>query len=64
MYFRLSPQDMAAMQAGQVRTFGVRSKPTDGPVPSNVQRGVLQGFRDWDVVEDLLPQLRAALREE
>jgi hypothetical protein len=47
MYFRLTTQEMAALRAGQVLTFGAEPGPGELPLPADVARGVLQSYRDW-----------------
>jgi RNA polymerase sigma-70 factor, ECF subfamily len=45
MYFRLSPQEQAALRAGQTLTFSGAPDPGELPLPSDMARGVLQSFR-------------------
>jgi hypothetical protein len=49
MYFRLSPQDLAALRAGEELTFSADPQPGEQPLPPEVARGVLQSLRDWRV---------------
>jgi hypothetical protein len=51
MYFRLSSRDLAAMRAGHELIFRARPEPGEQPLPSDLQPGVLQSFRDWTVVK-------------
>jgi hypothetical protein len=47
MYFRLSPQEQAALRAGQELRFSAEPMALfDRPLPANVARGVLQSLRD------------------
>jgi hypothetical protein len=48
MYFRLSPQQLAAIRAGQWLSFTETARPEgDLPLPRDVARGTLQGLREW-----------------
>jgi RNA polymerase sigma-70 factor (ECF subfamily) len=46
MYFRLSPQQQAALRAGQSLHFSQSPKPGETPLPPEIARGVLRSFRD------------------
>jgi hypothetical protein len=54
MYFRLSPNDFAALKSGQELTFSAEPDPDDGlaprPLPADIARGVFQSLRDVRVV--------------
>jgi len=43
-YFQLSPADLAALRSGQKVTFRADPKPGEHPLPSELARGVLQGY--------------------
>jgi hypothetical protein len=47
IYFRLSPQEMAALRAGQTVVFNSEPGPGEQPLPPALGRGVLQSHRDW-----------------
>jgi RNA polymerase sigma-70 factor, ECF subfamily len=47
MYFRLSPNDLSALRAGQKLTFSAEPRPGERPLPPDVAGGVLQSMRDW-----------------
>jgi hypothetical protein len=47
MYFRLSPQEMAAARAGQWLSFSADPRPGERPLPPDVDRGILQSWR-WE----------------
>jgi RNA polymerase sigma-70 factor (ECF subfamily) len=51
MYFRLTPQQLAALRAGEELAFS--QEPTSGeqPLPPDVARGVLQSLRTWRLVK-------------
>jgi RNA polymerase sigma-70 factor (ECF subfamily) len=51
MYFRLTPQQQAALRAGEELRFS--QEPTSGeqPLPPDVARGVLQSLRTWRLVK-------------
>jgi RNA polymerase sigma-70 factor (ECF subfamily) len=51
MYFRLAPQQLAALRAGEELRFS--QEPTSGeiPLPPDVARGVLQSLRTWRLVK-------------
>jgi RNA polymerase sigma-70 factor (ECF subfamily) len=51
MYFRLTPQQLAALRAGEELRFS--QEPTSGeqPLPPDVARGVLQSLRIWRLVK-------------
>jgi hypothetical protein len=51
MYFRLSRQEQTAMRAGQQLVWSATPNPGEQPLPEDLRRGVLQGFRDWTVVK-------------
>src|SRR5439155_10504894 len=46
MYFRLSPQDQAALRAGQELVFSADPRPREQPLPPDVARGVGQSLRN------------------
>jgi RNA polymerase sigma-70 factor, ECF subfamily len=46
MYFRLSAQQSAALRAGQSVVFSSYPEPDEQPLPPEVARGMLQGYRD------------------
>jgi anti-sigma factor RsiW len=46
MYFRLSPQELAALRAGGTITFSADPKPGEQPLPPDVARTVLQSLRE------------------
>jgi hypothetical protein len=50
MYFRLSPQDLATLRAGDWLNFSVEPSPGERPLPPDVARGVLQSLRDWRIL--------------
>jgi hypothetical protein len=52
MYARLSARDQAGLRAGQQVRFMTKPGPGDQPLPPEIQKGVLQVFRDWKVVRD------------
>jgi RNA polymerase sigma-70 factor (ECF subfamily) len=59
-YFRLSPQEQAALRAGQPLTFSAAPLRGQHPLPPEIGRGVLQSFRDHRLVRhdsgfDLVP---------
>jgi RNA polymerase sigma-70 factor (ECF subfamily) len=45
MYFRLSPQEQAALRAGEWLSFSAQPGPGEQPLPPDVARGVLQSLR-------------------
>src|SRR5439155_26958430 len=45
VYFRLTPQDMAALRAGQRLTFSAAPQPGEQLLPPDLARGVLQSLR-------------------
>src|SRR5262249_60043221 len=47
MYFRLSPQQQAAVRAGQRLVFAEEPGPGELPLPPDLARGVLQCNRPW-----------------
>jgi Putative zinc-finger len=47
MYFRLSPNDLTALRAGQKVTYSVDPQPGEQPLPAEVARAALQSWRDW-----------------
>jgi hypothetical protein len=49
MYFRLSPQDLAALRAGQTLRFSTDPKPGEPSLPPEIARGVLQSLRDMRI---------------
>jgi RNA polymerase sigma-70 factor (ECF subfamily) len=51
MYFRLTPQQLAALRAGEELRFS--QEPTSGevPLPPDVARGVLQSLRTWRLLK-------------
>jgi len=51
MYFRLTPQQLATLRAGEELRFS--QEPTSGelPLPPDVARGVLQSLRTWRLVK-------------
>jgi RNA polymerase sigma-70 factor (ECF subfamily) len=49
MYFRLSPQEQAALRAGETLTFSADPQSGLPLLPPDVARGVLQTWRDWRV---------------
>jgi hypothetical protein len=49
MYFRLSPNEQAALRAGQTLSFSSDPKPGEQLLPADVARGVLQSQRDTRV---------------
>jgi RNA polymerase sigma factor (sigma-70 family) len=59
MYFRLSPQQQAALRAGQTLTFSEEPGPGaplagragQYPLPKDMARGVLQSIRKWGVAK-------------
>jgi hypothetical protein len=51
MYFRLSPQQQAALRAGQTLTFSEEPKPGEYPLPRDLARGALQCQRTWRVIK-------------
>jgi hypothetical protein len=49
MYYRLSRQDMEALRGGQTLIFKREPNPGERPLPSDLERGVLQSVRKWRV---------------
>jgi RNA polymerase sigma-70 factor (ECF subfamily) len=51
MYFRLTPQQQAALRSGEELRFS--QEPTSGeqPLPPDVARGVLQSLRTWRLIK-------------
>jgi RNA polymerase sigma-70 factor, ECF subfamily len=45
MYFRLTPDELTALRAGQEITFSAVPKPGERPLPPDVERGVLESQR-------------------
>jgi hypothetical protein len=64
VYFRLSPEEQAALRAGRTVTYSGRPQPGESPMPAEVARGMLQALplRDWRVVR--LPDGFAAYGKE
>jgi RNA polymerase sigma-70 factor (ECF subfamily) len=52
LYFRLSPQQLAALRAGQTLTFSEGPKPGDQPLPADLVRGILQCQRTRHIVRN------------
>jgi hypothetical protein len=54
MYFRLSPQELAALRTGQQLLFSQEPRPDERPLPRDLARGVLQslGFMRFRVPYD------------
>jgi hypothetical protein len=50
MYFRLSPQDLAALRSQGGITFSSAPKPGERPLPAELRHGVLQCQREWRLV--------------
>jgi RNA polymerase sigma-70 factor (ECF subfamily) len=46
IYFRLSAQQSAALRAGESVVFSSHPEPAEQPLPPDVARGMLQGYRD------------------
>jgi RNA polymerase sigma-70 factor (ECF subfamily) len=46
IYFRLSPQEKMALLAGEKLYFSEGPRPGERPLPSDVARGVMQGWRE------------------
>jgi RNA polymerase sigma-70 factor (ECF subfamily) len=46
VYFRLSPQELTALRAGQTLTFSQEPSPGEKPLSTEIARGVLQAYRD------------------
>jgi hypothetical protein len=51
MYSRLSPRDLTAMRSGQWVTFTGDPRPGQQPIPADLERGVIQVFRGWQVAK-------------
>src|SRR5207249_9885491 len=49
LYLRLSPNEMAALRAGQELTFSQAPEPGQQPLPPELARGVLQSQRDYRI---------------
>jgi hypothetical protein len=49
MYFRLTPQQLAALRAGEELRFSQEPQSGEQPLPPDVARGVLQSLRGWRV---------------
>lgn len=61
LYFRLSPQDQAALRAGRSVIFRAEPQPGEQPLPAELARGVLQSLRSHRVVmRDGRAQIRRA----
>jgi RNA polymerase sigma-70 factor (ECF subfamily) len=52
MYFRLSPQEQAALRGGQELKFSQDPRPGEGPLPPDIARGVLQARRELRIVPE------------
>src|SRR5205807_4047478 len=52
MYFQLSPQQQAALQAGQELKFKQEPGTAEQPLPADIARGVLQSQRDLRMVRE------------
>src|SRR5207247_1897376 len=50
MYFRLAPNDLAAIRAGQWLVFSQEPRPGERPLPSEIARGVLQSLREERII--------------
>src|SRR5262249_16697198 len=50
LYFRLSPQDLAALRAGQRLTFSAAPRSGEQSLPEDLARSVLQSLRDRRIV--------------
>jgi RNA polymerase sigma-70 factor (ECF subfamily) len=50
MYFRLSPNDLAAIRARQWLVFSAEPRPEERPLPPDLARGVLQSLREERVI--------------
>jgi hypothetical protein len=51
MWFRLSPNEMAALRAGQRLIFSQEPKADEQPLPADLARGILQSERDNRIFE-------------
>jgi RNA polymerase sigma-70 factor, ECF subfamily len=51
MYFRLSPQQHAALRAGEILYFHEEPGPGQYPLPKELPRGVLECNRTWRVIK-------------
>src|SRR5439155_9076660 len=51
IYYRLSPQQLAAARAGQELQFRVEPGTGELPLPPEIARGVLQSQRDWRMIQ-------------
>jgi hypothetical protein len=51
MYFRLSPQELAALRAGQRLSFGDRPRGSERPLPKHVASGVLESLRFFRIIQ-------------
>jgi RNA polymerase sigma-70 factor, ECF subfamily len=61
VYFRLSPQELAALRAGEKLTFSQSPFSGERPLPPEVARGVIQSFRDVVVRRsDAIPLFHSA----
>jgi RNA polymerase sigma-70 factor, ECF subfamily len=61
VYFRLSPQELAALRAGEKLTFSQSPFAGERPLPPDVARGVIQSFRDIVVRRsDAIPLFHSA----
>jgi hypothetical protein len=49
MYFRLSPQDLAALRSGQSLSYSTPQKAGQQLLPQDLRQGVLQSQRTWRV---------------
>src|SRR5207248_2155927 len=49
VFFRLSPQELATLLAGEALTFSAEPQPDEHPLPPDVAGGVLQSWRDWRI---------------
>jgi hypothetical protein len=51
MYSRLSPQELAALRAGEKLYFSEGPRPGERPLPTDVARGVLQSWRQERILK-------------
>jgi RNA polymerase sigma-70 factor (ECF subfamily) len=51
IYFRLSPQQLEALRAGQQLVFSTGPGPSEQPLPRDLVHGVLQSLRDWRLIK-------------
>src|SRR5439155_24506791 len=52
IYFRLSPQELAAVRAGQRLTFSEEPRPGERPLPPDLARGIIQCQRSYRLLRE------------